>query len=352
VFRCICNSQAYQRTSWIDPETDDQVRGALTTAFGRMPLRVMTADMLYDSLRLAYGDSILDLRTRVEHVTTGMSAAVADPYLEFQRRFGTNEEDATDFTHGVAQMLTMINHPRLMAGSNALDAIYFPDSLRFPPVDPGRNEDLFRAVKARFVRFTIEQADGQPCLDELEVYAPGGDTNLALASSGSVASASSLLPGYDIHQIPHLNDGKHGDAHSWISNEVGGGWAQIKLPTAAEVNRVVWGRDREGKYKDRLAQQYHIEVSLDGNTWTRVSDSARRVAGQADDKPNLSKVVPTTAQQTEAIEWLYLNTLSRRPTEEEATEAMNYVEETPDKRAALSGVLWTLINRSEYILIR
>ena len=41
--------------------------------------------------------------------------------VEFQRRFGTNEEDATDFTHGVAQMLTMINHPRLLAGSTALD---------------------------------------------------------------------------------------------------------------------------------------------------------------------------------------------------------------------------------------
>ncbi|MDA1052164.1 MAG: DUF1549 domain-containing protein [Planctomycetota bacterium] len=352
LFRCICNSQAYQRTSWVDPETDDQVRGALTMAFGRMPLRLMTADMLYDSLRLAYGASILDLRTSVEHVTVGMSSAVADPYLEFQRRFGTNEEDATDFTHGVAQMLTMINHPRLMAGSNALDAIYFPDSLRLPPVDPGRNEDLFRAVKARFVRFTIEQAEGQPCLDELEVYAPGSDTNLALASSGSQASASSLLPGYDIHQIPHLNDGKHGNAHSWISNEVGGGWAQIKLPTAAEVNRVVWGRDRGGEYKDRLAQQYHIEASLDGEAWTRVSDSARRVAGPSDDEPDLSKVVLTTAQQTEAIEWLYLNTLSRRPTEEEATEAMNYVEETPDKRAALTGVLWTLVNRSEYIFVR
>ena len=51
-----------------------------------------------------------------------MAAPVGDSWLEFQRRFGTNEEDATDFTHGVAQMLTLINHPRLQVRSKALDA--------------------------------------------------------------------------------------------------------------------------------------------------------------------------------------------------------------------------------------
>jgi hypothetical protein len=51
----------------------------------------------------------------------GQAAQIADPYLEFLRRFGTNEDDATDFTHGIPQMLTMINHPRLLSGSKALD---------------------------------------------------------------------------------------------------------------------------------------------------------------------------------------------------------------------------------------
>ena len=36
---------------------------------------------------------------------------------------------------------------------------------------------------------------------------PRGKENLALAERGAVASASSLLPGYPIHQIKHLNDG-------------------------------------------------------------------------------------------------------------------------------------------------
>ena len=122
LLRCICNSEAYQRTSRPVAELDERENAALATAFGRMPLRVMSADMLFDSLKLAYADEKLDLRGgTAQHNTSGESAAVGDPYLEFQRRFGTNEEDATDFTHGIAQMLTMINHPRLLEGSNGLE---------------------------------------------------------------------------------------------------------------------------------------------------------------------------------------------------------------------------------------
>ncbi len=353
LFRSVCNSEAYQRTSWMEPGTDEQARDALTAGFGRMPLRVMTADMLYDSLRLAYGDPNLDLRTSVEHVTVGMSAAVADPYLEFRRRFSTNEEDATDFTHGVAQMLTMINHPRLLAGSSALDAIYFPGFVRLPPVNSRRNDDFFPAVKAQFVRFTVGQSDDEPCLDELEVYAPGSDTNIALAAFGAKADASSLLlPSCDLHQIAHLNDGLYGNSHSWISNEVGGGWAQIELAVPTEINRVVWGRDREGKYEDRSPQQYRIEVSLDGKAWTRVSDSSRRGADQSEKSPRSQDIVLTASTLTEAIEWLYLSTLSRRPTENEAAEAIQYARQLSDHRVALTGVLWMLVNRSEYVLVQ
>ena len=163
------------------------MRDAITTAFGRMPLRLMSADVLYDSLVQAYGDPKLDLRTSVKDSTVGQAAPVGDAWLEFQRRFGTNEEDATDFTHGIAQMLTMINHPRLLAGSKALDD--------------------FRK----------------------------------------------------------------------------------KTPDA-------------------------------------------------------------TAEQT--IEWLYLSTLSRRPDANEAAEAIKYVSEAADPANAFAGVLWMLVNRSEFILIR
>lgn len=187
LFRCVCNSQAYQRASRVSPGTDGPTRDALTTAFGRMPLRLMSADVLYDSLVQAYGDPKLDLRTSSKDSTVGMAAPVGDTWLEFQRRFGTNEEDATDFTHGIAQMLTMINHPRLLAGSKALD---------------------------EFLKNTPD----------------------------------------------------------------------------------------------------------------------------------------ATPEQT--IEWLYLTTLSRRPDDEEAAEAANFVSESADTVEAYKGVLWMLVNRTEFILIR
>jgi len=185
--RCLCRSTAYQRTSTPVPGTDAVRRVAITTAFGRMPLRVMTADMLHESLKLAYGEPQLDLRSGGKVNTTGMAATVGDALLEFHRRFGTNEEDRTDFTHGVAQMLTLINHPRLLGDSKSL---------------------------AEFLKNTPD------------------------------------------------------------------------------------------------------------------------------------------ASPTQVIEWLYLSTLSRRPTAEEQREADEYLAQTPDRAQAYRGVLWMLVNRSEYILVR
>src|ERR1019366_5135580 len=70
----------------------------------------------------------------------------------------------------------------------------------------------FAAQEARIVRLVIQQPHaGAPCIDELEVYGPSSPTNLALASRGAVARASSLLPGYAFHAVPHLNDGLYGN---------------------------------------------------------------------------------------------------------------------------------------------
>ena len=134
----------------------------------------------------------------------------------------------------------------------------------------GRHAVTFTPVKARFVRFTITAtADGsQPCIDELDIYEGAGGPNLALSSAGAKASASSLLAGYPIHQVAHLNDGKLGNDHSWISAEPGRGWAQIELREPAQVSRVVWSRDAgERRFQDRVPSAYRIEVSEDGSEW-------------------------------------------------------------------------------------
>jgi hypothetical protein len=152
-------------------------------------------------------------------------------------------------------------------------------SKRRPAVNARHNVEDFSPVEARYVRFTVlATSDGsEPCLDELQVFAPGGTTNLALASRGAKATASSLLPGYPIHQIDHLNDGLFGNSHSWISNEPGAGWAQIELPAPARIGRVIWERDADGQLTDRLATAYRVEVSIDGRTWTKVSGGEDRI---------------------------------------------------------------------------
>ncbi|HEU5434518.1 MAG TPA: DUF1549 domain-containing protein, partial [Thermomicrobiales bacterium] len=115
------------------------------------------------------------------------------------------------------------------------------------PVQRGENIDRFEPVVARHLRFTIEEADSsvEPCLDELEVFTTeAAPRNIALASLGTKVSVSGTLPGFAIHQPQHVNDGRYGNAWSWISSERGKGWVQLDFAEPAEIDRVVWSRDR------------------------------------------------------------------------------------------------------------
>ena len=139
------------------------------------------------------------------------------------------------------------------------------------------NEEQFAPVVAKFVRMTIfATSNAEPCIDELEVWA--GEQNVALASAGTNATASSTLPGYDIHRIDHLHDGLVGNEHSWISNEVGGGWLQLEFAQPARIDRIVWARDRTGVVRDRLAVSYRIEAAVRANEWQVIASSADRAA--------------------------------------------------------------------------
>ncbi len=131
----------------------------------------------------------------------------------------------------------------------------------------------FPAQEARFVRLVIHRASGgaQPCIDELEIYGPDAPQNLALAERGAVASASSVISGYPIHAVAHLNDGRYGNDHSWIAATGGQGWAQIELPAPAAVARVVISRDRLGEFLDRTAEAVEVLLSRDGEQWQSVA---------------------------------------------------------------------------------
>ncbi len=144
-----------------------------------------------------------------------------------------------------------------------------------PPVNARLNEDSFPTISARFVRFTISSAGGgQPCLDELEVWS--GSSNVALASHGTKATANGTLAGYEIHQLAHINDGRFGNTRSWISSVSDQGWIQLELPQIESIQRITWGRDREGLFTDRLATNYRIEVAESVGQWKTVSGSDLR----------------------------------------------------------------------------
>lgn len=134
-------------------------------------------------------------------------------------------------------------------------------------------EVTFAPQQARCVRLVILAASSsEPCLDELEVYGPHGEKNLALAEHGAQATASSCLPGYAIHRIEHLNDGKYGNDHSWIAAGRGPEWAQIELPQAAKVSKVVFSRDRKREFADRVPIYFQVQLSLDAGQWKTVKE--------------------------------------------------------------------------------
>ena len=145
-----------------------------------------------------------------------------------------------------------------------------------PAVTARGNEELFEITPARYVRFTIDESSGgEPCIDELEIFS---DTiNVALASSGAKATASSTLPGYEVHKLEHLNDGRGGNSRSWISDEGGKGWVQIELPEVKPISRIAWARDRDGQFGDRVATKYRIEVAVEAGQWKEVASSADRL---------------------------------------------------------------------------
>ena len=143
-----------------------------------------------------------------------------------------------------------------------------------PSVNAKQNEEVFEKREARFIRFTIEKTTGgEGCIDELEVYAEG--SNVALASSGAKATSSGDFV-HPKHKLLHINDGHHGNDRSWIVDSAKGGWVQIELAAPTVIDRIVWGRDRNGQYADRLPIEYRIESAVEAGQWELLASSADR----------------------------------------------------------------------------
>ena len=171
--------------------------------------------------------------------------------------------------------------PRLLEIARELDGLEplaepAAAEARRAAVNARRNSERIAPARATRLRFTITETNNgtEPCIDELEVLDASGK-NVALAAK---ATSSGDYAADQKHQLAHLNDGKYGNGKSWISNTAGRGWVELEFAAPAEVARIVWGRDREEKYGDRMAAKYAIELRDGDAPWRMVAASNDRAA--------------------------------------------------------------------------
>jgi hypothetical protein len=153
-----------------------------------------------------------------------------------------------------------------------------------PMVSARQNVERFAPTKAKRIRLTILATNNlEPCIDELEAFDATGK-NVALASLGVKATASGSSISADRHELRFVNDGVYGNSRSWMSNEMGRGWVELEFAAPHVIDRVAWGRDREGKFNDRLATSYTLEVVDENGTRTVVADASDRRKYKPGDK--------------------------------------------------------------------
>ncbi len=174
-----------------------------------------------------------------------------------------------------------------------------------PAVNAKVNQDRFAPVKTDRLRFTIGTTNNlEPCLDELEVFDVEG-RNIALATAGTTVTSSGDKVAADRHELRFINDGLYGNSRSWMSSETGRGWVELAFSGERTIELVTWGRDREGKYDDRLALEYRIEVADGPGEWRTVADQTDRRKYLRDAKPgptfSTERLDPTTALEAKRL---------------------------------------------------
>jgi hypothetical protein len=90
-----------------------------------------------------------------------------------------------------------------------------------------------------------------------------------------------------------------------MAKENGKGWVELEFTKEETIERVVWGRDREGKFTDRLAIDYQVEVTDSaGRSLTVANASDRRKFDPTDKKeakPNLSGLSPDETKRAKLL---------------------------------------------------
>lgn len=163
--------------------------------------------------------------------------------------------------------------PPIFADDAASDAdVFFVSARR-------ANEIAFEKTTAKQIRVTIAawNSGDAPCVDEIQVFNGAVDknadaktvdaANLARRSDVKVA-ASSVISGYAVHKTEHLIDGRFGNNASWVAQSGDAAPSFVLAwPESVEFDRVVFSRDRENRYSDRVPTRLEIAASDDGETW-------------------------------------------------------------------------------------
>jgi hypothetical protein len=161
-----------------------------------------------------------------------------------------------------------------------------------PPVSRYRTEETFAAREAMFVRLVVLNRDDDANantgfrIDEFEVWTEDNSQNradssrnVALASAGATAMGGSRVAEdfSEAYSAQLAIDGQFGARWLATGNEL-----TIRLARPARIDRIAFSSDRTRSLPHdsgltAFVGDYAIEVSLDGQTWTRIADSSRRM---------------------------------------------------------------------------
>lgn len=268
----------------------DTATGFLITASVLLPGQIGADE---PSKRLARQDAIDEIVTNISQTFLGMSIGCArchdhkfDPIS--QRDYYAMQAFVAGVEYEDRELLTPEAIARRQEAVKMRARVIEIDQLltRFSPraksgadrpmVSARQNVDRFAPIKTRRVRFTILATNNlEPCIDELEVFNAAG-VNVAIASHGAKVTSSGDNVSPDRHELRFVNDGEYGNSRSWMSSEMGKGWVEVEFPAEQEIERVVWGRDRQSQYTDRLAIEYRIEAADAAGAWKNIADSTDR----------------------------------------------------------------------------